>query len=441
MKSINKKQNSSRKKKMLAAAAALAIIAVLSGTFAWITAQDQRINRASSAAIEDDSVTITEVWEPKPLVAGTEAKKEVSVSNSGVANVFVRASYEEVLRHLSAKGEQKFDASTVAGAKYSYVANDTGLNHHMPINYNGAKKLDDGYEIVPTAQVTGLEADTKLLVKGGKVTEPVTGKVTISYDPIVVHEYYTHPDNVGKNPGDAGYDAEKNQYQMMKYNVDYIGTEESLTEHAKNWDFNLTTLTYGYYENGYMNTVSNWANSTLPDADDAYTGHALLGTAGTRHGVSYDYTLAGLDLPAIPTPAPAALADQIPTAATEIKGVQADTVGLGKSHIRIGYGASVVDMAGLAAASNNWVYNKDDGWFYYTQVLEASKSTATLLDKLIFESAMGVEYTNATYDLDVKIEAIQANEDALTDSAGWNLGNGAAPTGDTLAIVNKLTGK
>ena len=47
-------KNSSKKKKLLAVAAALAIIAVLSGTFAWLTAQDQRINRAESAAVNDD---------------------------------------------------------------------------------------------------------------------------------------------------------------------------------------------------------------------------------------------------------------------------------------------------------------------------------------------------------------------------------------------------
>ena len=53
-------KNSSKKKKLLAVAAALAIIAVLSGTFAWLTAQDQRINRAESAAVNDDSVTVKE---------------------------------------------------------------------------------------------------------------------------------------------------------------------------------------------------------------------------------------------------------------------------------------------------------------------------------------------------------------------------------------------
>ena len=39
-------KKNSKKKKLMAAAAALALIAAISGTFAWITAQDQRINRA-----------------------------------------------------------------------------------------------------------------------------------------------------------------------------------------------------------------------------------------------------------------------------------------------------------------------------------------------------------------------------------------------------------
>lgn len=410
-------KNSSKKKKLLAVAAALAIIAVLSGTFAWLTAQDQRINRAESAAVNDDSVTVKETWEPKPLVPGTEATKEVSVSNTGTANVFVRVSYEEVLKHLTNKGDVKYDPSSVAGAKYTYVANDPGLAKHMPVNFNGAKAIADRFVEVPAAQVTGLEPQTRLLVKGGKTVDAVTGKETISYEAKLMHEYTT------------------DKFQAMQFNISV--TDENSSLDAKDWAFALTDVKYGYYENGYANTVVNWANSSLADAAGTVTGHSLLGTTGTRYSVNYDYTLVGLGLSALPTPSPATAAAQIPTA-TGNKGVQADTNGLAKSHIQINYGADMTDIATLD--TGKWVYNKEDGWFYYTAPLKSGETTPDLLKKLVFESAMGVEYTNATYDLVVKMEAIQATEEALTDSAGWNLGGGAAPTGDTLAIVNKLTG-
>lgn len=411
----NSSKNSSRKKKMLAAAAALAIIAVLSGTFAWLTAQDQRINRAESAAVSDDSVTVKETWEPKPLVPGTEATKEVAVSNTGSASVFVRVSYEEVLKHLTEKGAVKYDPASVAGAKYTYVADDAGLAKHMPVNFNGAKAIADGFIEVPAGQVTGLEAGTKLLVKGGKTIDPVTNKETISYEAKMMHEYTT------------------DKFQAMQFNISVNNENSSLA--AEDWDFTLTDVKYGYYENGYANTVVNWAQSSLADAAGTVTGHSLLGTTGTRYSVNYDYTTAGLGLSSIPAVSPATAAAQIPTA-TGNKNVQADTNGLGKSSIRIGYGTDMTDVATLD--NNKWVYNADDGWFYYTGTLASGQTTPDLLKKLAFESDMGVEYTNASYDLVVKMEAVQASDEALEDSAGWNLGGGSTPTGDTLAIVNKL---
>ena len=433
-------KKNSKKKKLMAAAAALALIAAISGTFAWITAQDQRINRAESAAVNDDSVVLKEQWEPSPLVAGKEAKKEVSVSNTGNASVFVRISYEEVLKHLAEKGEVKYGEVTEAGVKYTYVANDSGLGKHMPVNANGASMFSDGYEVVPAAQITGLTgADTnvKLLAKGGTVTDPLTGTITNNLETKIVHEYYTDPSNAMLNPGDPGYDATKNKYQAMTCDINV--TDENSSTDGKDWDFTVTNVKYAYYEDGYQHTVANWAKSTLPDEAGNTTGNALLGTNGVRYSVDYNYTATAAGLGAgftIPGPTPATVADQKPIASSTNYGLQADTNGLTKSHIRVGYGADMTDVATLA--SSKWVYNEEDGWFYYTVPLKSGETTPDLLKKLVFESALGIEYTNASFDLVVKMEAVQATEEALTDSAGWNLGNGSAPTGDTAAIVTKL---
>lgn len=433
-------KKSNKKKKLMAAAAALALIAAISGTFAWITAQDQRINRAESAAVNDNSVTVKETWEPKPLVPGTEATKEVAVSNTGTASVFVRVSYEEVLKHLDKLGAEKYDPSSVAGVKYSYVENDPGLNKHMPINFNGEQTYKDGFVVVPAAQITGLatpaDDNVKLLVKGGKTVDSVTGKEKVSYEAKLMHEYYTDPVNDGKNPGDADYDASKNKYQAMQFDIAVNNENGSLA--ASDWSFTVSNVKYGYYENGYTNTAVNWAKSSLADEDGAATGRSLLGTDGVRYSVDYDYTYSGLgyaDENALPGVTPAAVEDQIPTAAGN-KGVQADLNGLGQNHIRIGYSADMTDTAALE--NNKWVYNKDDGWFYYTVPVKSGETTNNILEKLVFENSMGVEYTNASYDLIVKMEAIQASDEALTDKAGWQLGDGSAPTGDTLLIVNKL---
>ena len=422
-------KKNSKKKKLMAAAAALALIAAISGTFAWITAQDQRINRAESAAVNDDSVVLKEQWEPSPLVAGTEAKKEVSVSNTGNARVFVRISYEEVLKHLAERGEISYGTAATSGAKYTYVANDSGLGKHMPVNANGAAMFNDGYEEVPAAQVAGLTAadtNVKLLVKGGKVTDPLTGAVTNNLETKIIHEYYT----------DTTVPA-NTKYQAMLCDINV--TNENSSNDGTDWNFTVSNVQYAYYENGYQHTVANWAESTLPDEAGNASGNALLGTNGTRYSVDYNYTNTAAGLGAgftIPGPTPATIADQKPVASSTNYGLQADTNGLGENHIRVGYGADMTDIATLA--SNKWVYNADDGWFYYTVPLRSGETTPDLLKKLVFESSMGVEYTNASYDLVVKMEAVQATEEALTDSAGWNLGGGSAPTGDTAAIVTKL---
>ncbi|MGG5314662.1 hypothetical protein [Enterococcus sp. AZ072] len=420
-----KKNN--KKKKLMAAAAALGLIAAISGTFAWITSQDQRVNRVESAAVVDGSTTIIEKWEPKPLVPGTEAVKEVAVSNTGAASVFVRLSYEEVLKHLTDKGEQKSAPSTgtgaVAGAKYTYVANDPGLDKHMPINYNMSKMIADGFEEVPAINVTGLETDTKLYVKGGKSPVPVTGGYAKSYEKIIVHEYDT-----GK-------------YQAMECKIDDDWQSET-SLNAKDWKFTVSKLEYGYYDKGYTNKVVNWAESSLEDEAGNPTGNALLGTNGLRYGVDYDYRIAALGLTAIPGKTPAAsnidpLLNPVPTGAGK-NSVQADIGGLGKSAIKVKYTAAVVDSAGLAAATNNWIYNPEDGWFYYTQPLTSGTTTANLMESLVFESDLGKEYTNATYDLVVKLETIQATKEALTDAAGWKLDTTTATNVTTKAICDKL---
>ena len=411
-----------KKKKLLAIAALLALVAVISGTFAWITSQQQRINRVESAAVVDDSVTVNEKWEPKPMVPGTEATKEVSVTNTGNANVFVRVSYEEVLKHLASKGVVSHGDNTVTGAKYDPSATNT-LTSHVPVKYSADKiSATNGFSEVtdPSTQVTGLEAKTKLFVKGGLTIDPTTSERSVSYEAVVVHEYAT------------------GEYQAMQYTISPTEAIADRALAAKDWKFAISDLKYSYYAGGYQNAVMNWAKSSLPNKDNTLTGHALLGTTGNRHGVDYDYTIGTLGIASIPTPTPAADADQIPLANNDVKGVQADKIGLSKNHIRIGYSTDITTVAALTATK--WVYNKDDGWFYFTEPLKPSVTTPDLLKKLVYDKDLSSEYTNATYDLVVKMEAIQATEEALKDSAGWNL-DGATTGSDTDTIVQQLVAR
>lgn len=55
---------------------------------------------------------------------------------------------------------------------------------------------------------------------------------------------------------------------------------------------------------------------------------------------------------------------------------------------------------------DNWVYNEDDGYYYYTQILEPGKKTDALFDQIV----LSTEATNETKGGDVVVyaEAIQA---------------------------------
>lgn len=406
------KAQSKRKKKLLVAAAALALIAASSGTFAWITSRDARINRVAASNLVKDTTKIVEDFKPAPLLPGTETVKEVEVENTGEAKVYVRVSYEEVFKHLVGRG-----AITYGNSKYTYVANDNGLGHDMP-----APADVSGFTQVPDAQVTaGLPADCHVYVQGGVYKNPTTGAVNDTSEAMIVHEYTT-----GK-------------FQIMNATITAAAKTEDTD--AVTWNYTVSGEQYGVYAGGYEHTVINWAESAYPDEAGNDTGTSLLGTAGARYGVDYDYTKGALDIttvtpdPFLPTKSTDAAV--IPTT-QEVKGVQADGKAFTKNLIQIGYSNKLIPTTDIATATDNWVYNSEDGWFYYAQPLDAKAKTGKLLEKLIFHKDMGDEYKNASFDLVVKLEAIQATPEAMTDAQGWELDITNAGKPVTKAIYDKL---
>lgn len=414
-------KNDNKKKKLLAAAAVLAIIAMMSGTFAWLRDRDERVNRTTSAAVVDGSVTVEEIWKPKPITAGMEAEKKVSILNSGSSKVFVRASYEEVLKHLEGAGQETYSGSDVAGAKYTPGQSEP----HIPIRYPGDSVINDAsFTEVPTGQVTGgLPTGVRLFVKGQRETNPSTGDEERVFEVKIMHEYAT------------------GEYQKM--DVEPVVANENGSTQAEDWTFTLNNVTYGYYENGYKYTVANWAESSIPNLAGTQTGHALLGTHETtdKYGYEYDYREATLGINPLPNPNPIAAgdADRLPTPGlTDTRGVQTDLAGLGKNEIRIKYGVDIVTPSTLS--DGKWVYNPADGWFYYTVALEGGQRTPNLMESIIFSDTMGKEYTNTTYDLIVKMEAIQAKNGALSSDTGWDMDTTDAGT-ETIVNYLKVTGE
>ncbi|WP_207694639.1 hypothetical protein DOK67_0000424 [Enterococcus sp. DIV0212c] len=408
------------KKKKLVAAACLAMLAVAAGTFAWINSQDQRINRVKSAAIKDGSVSVEENWKAQDIIPGTETTKEVSVKNTGDAPVFVRVSYEEVLKHLTEKG-------AVTGRDSGWTASATpALSDDIPVEYDGEKYIAEksGYTDVTSkvkdSAAAALPAGVKVYANGTVTKDPVTGKesTTLNYS--------------------AFFEYESGKYQAMETDLSVV-SGNTADSSIGDWNFVLSKVKYSVYSGGYSNKVTNWAAASLEGASSEATAvkASLLGSAGKKNAVDYDYTVKALGLATLPEASPATEADQIPVANGDKKSVQTDKDALGVSGINIEYGADMVTTAGLL--DGKWAYNKEDGYFYFTSPVKSGASTPQLLKKLIFTNDISTEFTNATYDLVVKMEAIQATKEALTDSTGWNL-NGADGS-ETQKITTYLDGQ
>ncbi|MDR0356817.1 MAG: BsaA family SipW-dependent biofilm matrix protein [Clostridiales Family XIII bacterium] len=83
-------------------ASALAIVMVISATFAWFTAKDSVTNHLETSRITDGSAGIVEIFTPpKDWVPGQTITKEISVANNGSGDIFARISFEEVMKSVS----------------------------------------------------------------------------------------------------------------------------------------------------------------------------------------------------------------------------------------------------------------------------------------------------------------------------------------------------
>lgn len=65
----------------------------------------------------------------------------------------------------------------------------------------------------------------------------------------------------------------------------------------------------------------------------------------------------------------------------------------------------------------NWIYNDDDGYWYYTEAVAADGVTELLLETVYFPGEdMDNDYQGAEFTLKVKVDAIQASNDAALDA-------------------------
>lgn len=430
-----------KQKKLLALAAILALVSLIAGTFAWVTAQDQRVNRMESAAVSDGSVSVTEKFQPGPIQPGGSTVKEVSVTNAGNQKVYVRVSYEEYLKALTGKGVQTQKTTPFDPATLNDVTKKAGIGVDWPVNTTVTITVPNttyyGYNDI-TSKVEGLPAGVKVIADGVYTKDAATGVIT---DTTKYAAYYPYILN------------ENTYYQKM--DISLAIKERSFDTPVTDWKFTYTDASAKYYvyEGGFNLTLKNWGTSVLTAKDKstgptAPTGSALLGYQGDRYETKYDYrnvTDGGIIKDADLTAAVAAVkgatntatAKQYPTAANDETHIQADSA-LG-GYITLKYGADIVEPTTAAiTAGEQWVYNPEDGWFYYLQAVDSGKRTKDLLKNVNYDAKIKDEYANATYDLGVKMEAMQYSDAALTADDGFGLKTDATANPISAAIFNAL---
>ncbi len=431
-KTTTKKSN--KKKKLLGTAAVLALLAGVAGTFAWQTFQDQKLNRVKAAEVVSDAVKITEDWSKTPITPGGSATKDVKVTNAGDVQVFVRASFEEVMKHLASQGKE-----TEQDKPTEYNSDSAKLTDDIAVPYAGdnATLTAQGWTNV-TGNTTGLPTisdpltgDVQVWATGAATPNPVTpSQIQYSFEYKVFYHYKI---------GTTDY------YQKMGADVSHDG-KAAAGATVDTWNISLANPKYYVYKGGYEYLTANWAKSNLvsqyaPSGTTNPTDTTLIGYSGTNNGETFDYTTtAGV-------PAPTAISTYsttLPTTGAKL-GIHTDTAaafGGTKGEITITYG-SMTDTTALAA--DNWVYNSEDGWFYYLAKLDTSYSasgvagtTNSLIKSLNYGSTNDGRYQNVTFDLTAKIEAVQANDKAALEEV-FGIDPSSAGT-ETMKIYNKLTG-
>ena len=408
MKTNNENNKRNRKRTAMFAAIALAVIIAISGTFAWFTATDSKLNRLKTAGSLDDTVEIFEIFEePTDWKPGQEITKNVGVINSGVEPALVRLSFTEVLN--LAKPSQGVPASyfTQAEATCTHVHDNNGTTCNEPAgpcNHDPDNDCDDctynpevvipilfdpasikaagsgWYQLGGTAISTG--ADTARAALDGLTLDAA---ILASHPNLEV--YITCVTTTGASP--------RTTYSVVAFeptNSPFSPYKNSDQKVTADFEINGTTKTV------QLSDILYWQI----DGRDTYT--AVWPTAK-------------------PTPA------NILYSVAETLAKAAFPTIYGK-YIEYNY-----DAIAAAITADKWFYNEDDGYFYFIGKVTPSMITPNLLESLTLNGDADSAYANLILDLIVDMEAIQCTEDTVVSV----FFGGTAPTaGDSLAVYTAL---
>ena len=345
---------------VLAMALTLAVVMVLSGTFAWFTTNDSVINKLKTSDSPAGAEIVEVFTPPTNWKPGQEIAKEVGVVNTGEAPILTRIHFEEVLRLIkpaTAEAAVFSGPVAVAAADKIPVMSNAGVyttaNGWYPVTTTASTDLD-GLKL-SAAVPAGMKVFAKMTTTGSVASN----NLKVAYSFVTYGEITT-----------GGY-AGKKQHTNAAY--DFDSDLRVLTVRGPGSDA-LGFMTYA----GKVENIADW--SLAADKPAAF--------ANTK------------------------------TSVAENKAKLAAVPGIA-NYIELNYDA--VDSAN-AIAAGKWWYNTADGYFYYVGKVDAGTATANLLKSLTLNKAAGNEYANMDFDLVVKMDAIQNTKDAVIGV--WGLTDG-----------------
>ena len=334
---------------VLAASLTLAVVMVLTGTFAWFTTNDSVVNKLKTTDAPSGAQIVEVFTPPTDWKPGQSIIKEVGVVNTGDAPVLTRIHFEEVLKLINPAAAEAdiFNAAAETAGKLPQL-----FKKDLYVAANG------WYPVTTVADTTNLGDGTSGLKLSAAV--PTGVKVFAKMT----------------KTGSAATNNLQIAYAFATYAEITAGTYAGQAQHTNAaYDFDSSTLTL---------TVRGAGAPADPIAFMTYSGKTTFN---------------------------ADWATDLPTATglsvAENKAKLVPTAGIA-NYIELNYSAALV----TTGAASTWFYNDADGYFYYIGMVNPGTATANLLNSLTLNSAAGNEYANMDFDLVVKMDAIQNTKDA-----------------------------
>lgn len=369
-------KNVSKKKRFMVLMSTIAIFTILLLTFAWDVYKSSKENKFGNA-ISAGSVVVEEVFPDGKIPEGGSVKKEVWGVNTSQTPVMMRMTFEERLRKLIPEGTSKSAKVTSVTSIASkpakgipfpldvvYYAEQAQLGSGTP-NTDSIGKWAD---ITAAVKVSGQAVPTGVVILAKSAKErqeavggTVTYKVTTEY--AAFNKASVEESNMGdvskqavvKYPGDVESIAQRVDLDGFKplYNV----TTGAIT------GFEATGLKYVYYDGLADAELANWGNAPK------------------------DINLGGTQDPMKPASSKGSAIDTNLT--YEYKHLS-ETVTPGK-----------------------WIYNPEDGYFYYLGVVGSGQKTSNVLDRVGLKNGSGSIYGYFDYSLFVDLEGILPEDEAV----------------------------